>query len=337
MSEQNQQPQSNNTAEHKPTAPEDAVWQRDVIEKLAFSALAEQKTARRWSTLFKSLTFGYLFILLLMALGVFSDGKKKFDAHTALIDIAGVIEAGGEVNADAVMSSLHDAYESKGTKGIILRINSPGGSPVQAGIINDEIKRQKKLHPDIPVYAVVEDICASGGYYIAAAADKIFVDKASIVGSIGVLMDGYGFTEVMKKVGVERRLMTAGENKAMLDPFSPVNPKHQVLAQTMLNEVHEQFKTVVREGRGKRLKETPEVFSGLFWSGEQSIKIGLADALGSADYVAREVIKQEEIVDFTYQEDFTSRIAKRIGASVSATLGEAVTKQLIGAGAVRLH
>ena len=337
MSEQNQQTEAANAAAQKPKATEDANWQRDVIEKLAFSALTEQKTARRWSTLFKGLTFAYLLVLMLMALGVFNDGKKTFDTHTALIDISGVIEAGGEVNADAVMNSLHDAYDSKGTKGIILRINSPGGSPVQAGIINDEIKRQKKLHPNIPVYAVVEDICASGGYYIAAAADKIYVDKASIVGSIGVLMDGYGFTETMKKVGVERRLMTAGENKAMLDPFSPVNPKHQQLAQTMLNEVHEQFKTVVREGRGTRLKETPEVFSGLFWSGEQSIKLGLADALGSADYVAREIIKQEEIVDFTYKEDFTSRIAKRIGASVSATLGEVVARQLISSGEVKLR
>jgi protease-4 len=337
MSEQNQQTDAVNPAGQKPKATEDANWQRDVIEKLAFSALAEQKTARRWSTLFKGLTFAYLLVLMLMVLGVFSDSKKTFDTHTALIDISGVIEAGGEVNADAVMNSLHDAYDSKGTKGIILRINSPGGSPVQSGIINDEIKRQKKLHPDIPVYAVVEDICASGGYYIAAAADKIYVDKASIVGSIGVLMDGYGFTETMKKVGVERRLMTAGENKAMLDPFSPVNPKHQELAQTMLNEVHEQFKAVVREGRGARLKETPEVFSGLFWSGEQSIKLGLADALGSTDYVAREIIKQEEIVDFTYQEDFASRIAKRIGASVSATLGEVVAKQLINSGEVKLR
>jgi len=331
MSEQNQQ----STAANENSS--DGKWQRDVIEKLATSALAEQKTARRWGTLFKGLTFAYLFVVLLMALGVMHDGKKSFEAHTALIDISGVIEAGGEVNAEAVMNSLHEAYESKGTKGIILRINSPGGSPVQAGIINDEIRRQRKLHPAIPVYAVVEDICASGGYYIAAAADKIYVDKASIVGSIGVLMDGYGFTEVMKKVGVERRLMTAGENKAMLDPFSPVNPKHQALAQAMLNEVHEQFKTVVRQGRGARLKESPEVFSGLFWSGEQSIKLGLADALGSADYVAREIIKQEEIVDFTYQEDITSRIAKRIGANVSATIGDVITKQLVNAGDVKLR
>ena len=337
MSEQNQQAENLNAAGQKSSSSENANWQRDVIEKLAFSSLAEQKTARRWSTLFKILTFAYLLILLLMALGIFSDGKKKFESHTALIDISGVIEAGGEVSADAVMNSLHEAYDSKGTKGIILRINSPGGSPVQSGIINDEIKRQKKLHPNIPVYAVVEDICASGGYYIAAAADKIYVDKASIVGSIGVLMDGYGFTETMKKVGVERRLLTAGDNKAMLDPFSPLNPKHQELAQTMLNEVHEQFKTVVREGRGTRLKETPEIFSGLFWSGEQSIKLGLADALGSTDYVAREIIKQEEIVDFTYQEDFASRVAKRIGASVSATLGEVVAKQLINSGEVKLR
>ncbi|MGZ8257850.1 MAG: S49 family peptidase [Methylotenera sp.] len=319
------------------TQQQDTQWQRDTIEKLATSALAEQKTSRRWSTLFKALMFIYLFIVLFYVLGMFDGGKKGFVSHTALIDIAGVIEAGGDVNAESVMNSLHDAYDNKGTKGIILRINSPGGSPVQAGIINDEIKRQKKLHPAIPVYAVVEDICASGGYYIAVAADKIYVDKASIVGSIGVLMDGYGFTEVMKKVGVERRLMTAGENKAMLDPFSPVNPKHQVLAQAMLNEIHEQFKAVVRQGRGTRLKETPETFSGLFWSGEQSINIGLADALGSANYVAREVIKQENVVDFTYKDDFASRLAKRIGASASAAIGDILVKQMVNAGEVKLR
>ncbi|MDZ4141426.1 MAG: S49 family peptidase [Methylotenera sp.] len=323
--------------QNKNSQPEEPKWQRDAIEKLASSALTEQRTARRWSTFFKGLMFAYLFIVLFFALGWLGGGKKNIGAHTALIEVSGVIEAGGEVNADSFMTSLNDAYDDKGTKGIILRINSPGGSPVQAGIINDEIKRQKKLHPKIPVYAVVEDICASGGYYIAAAADKIYVDKASIVGSIGVLMDGYGFTEVMKKVGVERRLMTAGENKAMLDPFSPVNPKHQALAQNMLNEIHEQFKTVVRQGRGNRLKETPETFSGLFWSGEQSIKIGLADALGSTDYVAREVIKQKNIVDFTQQDDFASRIAKRIGASASASFGETLARQMVKAGEVKLH
>ncbi len=312
-------------------------WQRDAIEKLASAALTEQKSARRWGVFFKILMYSYLFFLLFLAMGWLGDSKKSLTDHTALIEVAGVIEADGEVNADSFIASLHDAYEDKHTKGIILRINSPGGSPVQAGIINDEIERQKRLHPKIPVYAVVEDICASGGYYIAVAADKIYVDKASIVGSIGVLMDGYGFTELMKKLGVERRLMTAGENKAMLDPFSPINPKHQGYAQAMLNEIHEQFKTVVREGRGQRLNETPETFSGLFWSGEQSIKMGLADALGSTDFVAREVIKQEEMVDFTYQDDFASRIAKRIGASASASIGEGIARQLTRSGAPTLH
>ncbi|CAN4270912.1 SppA Periplasmic serine proteases (ClpP class) [Methylophilaceae bacterium] len=296
-------------------------WQQQTIEKLALSGLQEQKSARRWSIFFKALMFIYLFVVLFLALGWLGGTKAGTGEHTALIEIAGVIEAGGEVNADSVITSLSDAYESNGTKGIILRINSPGGSPVQSGIIFDEIKRQRKLHPSIPVYAVVEDICASGGYYIAAAADKIYVDKASIVGSIGVLMDGYGFTEVMQKVGVERRLLTAGDNKAMLDPFSPVNPKHQQFAQAMLNQIHEQFKTVVRRGRGKRLVEDSETFSGLFWSGEQSIKIGLADALGSADYVAREVIKQEEIVDYSYQDSVVDRFAKRLGASMAKSIG----------------
>lgn len=330
MSEDSQQSSAQNAAQ-------DTQWHRDTIEKLATSALSEQKKSRRWNIFFKCLTYLFLFIILFYALGWMSNSKKSLGAHTALIEVAGVIEAGGAVNADSFMNSLHDAYDDKNTKGIILRINSPGGSPVQAGIINDEIGRQKMLHPTIPVYAVVEDICASGGYYIAVAADKIYVDKASIVGSIGVLMDGYGFTEVMKKVGVERRLMTAGENKGMLDPFSPINPKQQALAQTMLNEIHEQFKAVVRKGRGSRLKETPETFSGLFWSGEQGIKLGLADELGSADYVAREVIKQETIVDFTYQDDFASRIAKRIGASTSEAIGETLAKQLISAGEIRLR
>ncbi|MGQ2964503.1 S49 family peptidase [Methylophilus sp.] len=291
------------------------------LEKIALAGLQEQKVSRRWSILFKSLTFFYLFFLLLMLLGWVGANKNSSLAHTALIDINGVIEAGGQVNADAVISSLKDAYDHKGTKGIILRINSPGGSPVQAGIINDEIHRQRKLHPEVPVYAVVEDICASGGYYIAVAADKIFVDKASIVGSIGVLMDGYGFTELMKKVGVERRLMTAGDNKGMLDPFSPENPKQKAFAQNMLDQIHQQFIKVVRDGRGNRLKETNETFSGLFWNGEESIKLGLADAEGSADFVAREVIKESEIVDFTYQETVVDRFAKKLGASMGHELG----------------
>lgn len=304
----------------EPQTPNEPNWERQTIEKLALSALKEQRRARHWGIFFKSLTFIYLFVLLFYALDWIGGGADSNADHTALIDIQGVIGSDEAVNADALIASLESAYENKHTKGVILRINSPGGSPVQAGIINDEIKRQRKLHPNIPVYAVVEDICASGGYYIAVAADKIFVDKASIVGSIGVLMDGFGFTGTMQKLGVERRLLTAGENKAILDPFSPVNPKHQEFAQQMLNQIHQQFIAVVREGRGKRLKETPEMFSGLFWSGETSIQMGLADALGNSEYVAREVIKEEKIVDFTSHEGLADRFAKRFGASMAHTL-----------------
>lgn len=316
-----QDPQASTSSVPHTTEPSNQASAISTLEKIALASLKEQSRARRWSVVFKSLIFLYILIALLMATGVIGNSKPTSDAHTALIDLNGVIEAGGQVNADTVISSLKDAYDNKGTKGIIFRINSPGGSPVQAGIINDEIHRQKKLHPDIPVYAVVEDICASGGYYIAVAADKIYVDKASIVGSIGVLMDGYGFTEVMKKVGVERRLLTAGENKGMLDPFSPINPKQQALVQAMLDQIHQQFIKVVRDGRGKRLHEDTQTFSGLFWNGEESVRLGLADAIGSADFVAREVIKQEEIVDFTYQETVVDRFAKRLGASIGEQLG----------------
>ncbi len=292
-------------------------WERQVIERLALSAIKEQRTARHWGIFFKSLTFIYLFVLLGLAMDWIGVRAGISLDHTALIDLQGEIGSSDLVNADSVVSSLQSAFEDRHTKGVILRINSPGGSPVQAGIINDEIKRQRKLHPNIPLYAVVEDICASGCYYIAVAADRIYVDKASIVGSIGVLMDGFGFTGVMDKLGVERRLITAGENKAILDPFSPNNPKHKEFAQKLLNQIHQQFIAVVREGRGVRLKETPEMFSGLFWSGETSIKMGLADALGNSEYVAREVIKQDNIVDFTTRENFADRFAKRLGASMA--------------------
>lgn len=294
-------------------------WERKTLEKLAFAAVDEQRRSRRWGVFFKSLTFLYLIVLLMIGMDwIGKDAVAKLD-HTALIDIQGVIGAGADadVNAESVVSSLQAAFDNKRTKGLILRINSPGGSPVQSGIINDEIKRLRTLHPEVPVYAVVEDICASGGYYIAAAADAIYVDKASIVGSIGVLMDGFGFTGTMEKLGVERRLLTAGENKAILDPFSPPNEQHRQFAQSMLDEIHQQFIDVVREGRGERLNETPETFSGLFWTGEASIKMGLADGLGSSEYVAREVIKEERIVDFTVREDFASRFAKRLGATLA--------------------
>ena len=295
-------------------------WERRTLEKIALSAIKEQRRTRHWSIFFKSLAFIYLFLLLFYALDWIGGEPGAAADHTALINIQGVIGSEDDVIADDVISSLQSAFDNKHTKGVILRINSPGGSPVQAGLINDEIVRQRKLHPDVPLYAVVEDICASGGYYIAAAADKIYVDKASIVGSIGVLMDGFGFTGAMDKLGIERRLITAGENKAILDPFSPIRPEQREYAQHLLDEVHQQFIDVVRKGRGQRLKETPEMFSGLFWTGETSIRLGLADALGSSEYVAREVIKQENIVDFTTREGFADRFARRLGASAMQSL-----------------
>ena len=225
-----------------------------------------------------------------------------------------------EVNADMIMSGLQAAFEDKKTQGVILRINSPGGSPVQAGQMYDEIKRLRTLHPKTPLYVVVDDICASGGYYVAAAADRIYVDKASLVGSIGVLMDGFGFTKAMDKLGVERRLLTAGENKGFLDPFSPADAKQEEFAKVMLAEIHQQFIDVVRKGRGKRLKETPDMFSGLVWSGAKSIELGLSDGYGSTDYVAREIIKAEDIVDFTPQEGLASKLAGRLGVSIGKWL-----------------
>ena len=291
-------------------------WERVVLEKLALSAIQEQRRSRHWSILFKTLTFLYLFIVLFLMKGWFGSDGVSIKEHTALVDLQGEI-ASDKASADTVISSLQDAFDDKKTKGVILRINSPGGSPVQAGQIYDEIKRLRAMHPKIPLYVVVDDICASGGYYVAAGADKIYVDKASIVGSIGVLMDGFGFTGTMQKLGVERRLLTAGVNKGFLDPFSPVDPKQQARALEMLEEIHGQFIGVVRQGRGKRLKETPDMFSGLVWSGERSIQLGLADGLGSVESVARDVVKAEDIVDFTQQEGLAERLAGRLGASVA--------------------
>ncbi|MBI5007181.1 MAG: S49 family peptidase [Nitrosomonadales bacterium] len=296
-------------------------WERGVLEKLAMSAIQEQRRARHWSIFFKVLTFGYLFILLFLFLGVFEDNKDgalSGDKHTALVDLSGVISSESNANADNLIASLQDAFEDKHTAGIILRINSPGGSPVQSALVNDEIRRLRALHPEIPLHVVVEDMCASGGYFIAAAADKIYVNRSSIVGSIGVLMDGFGFTGTMQKLGVERRLMTAGENKGFMDPFSPRNPKHEAFTKGLLDDIHQQFIDVVRQGRGKRLKETPEMFSGLFWTGDKAIAMGLADEIGSVDSVARDVFKAEKIVDFTAHENIADRLAKKLGAGVAS-------------------
>jgi len=288
-------------------------WERHTLEKLAFSALEEQKARRRWGIVFKCLGFAYLLVVLVAVIdwggGAVHEGK-----HTAVVFLHGVIEAKGETSAEKINGALQSAFEDQNSAGVILRINSPGGSPVQAGIINDEIRRLRAKYPDKPIYAVVEDLCASGGYYVAVAADKIYVNKASIVGSIGVLMDGFGFTGTMDKLGVERRLLTAGENKGFLDPFSPQDPRHKAHAQVLLGEIHRQFIDVVKAGRGKRLKETSDMFSGLMWTGVQSIELGLADDYGSVESVARDVIKADKLLDYSVKDNIAERFAKRLGA-----------------------
>ncbi len=304
----------------------DTGWERKVLERVALEGVTEQRRARRWGIFFKLLGFGYLFVVLGVALE-WGGGEKHHEGktHTALVNMVGVIQAKGDANAEDINSALQAAFDDKGTAGVILRINSPGGSPVQAGMINDEIRRLRAKYKAIPLYVVVEDVCASGGYYVAAAADKIYVDKASIIGSIGVLMDGFGFTGTMDKLGVERRLLTAGENKGFLDPFSPQNAKHKEFAQTMLGEIHQQFIDVVKKGRGQRLKETPEMFSGLMWSGARSIELGLADAYGTVDSIARDVIKAEDVRDYTVKQNFAEKFAKQLGASMAGGLASAIS------------
>lgn len=294
-------------------------WERDALEKLAFSALSEQRRARHWGILFKSLGFVFLFAFLYLA---FRGGNEPgfTGKHTALIRINGAIAANSSANAEDIDESLDEAYKDRNTKGVVLQIDSPGGSPVQAGEINDEITRLRKKYPGIPIYAVVGDMCASGAYYIAVAADKIYVDKASVVGSIGVLMDGFGFTGAMQKLGIERRLLTAGANKGFLDPFSPMSDKQKAYALQMLDEIHQQFIHAVRLGRGKRLKETPDMYSGLVWTGEKSIELGLADAYGTTDSVARDVIGAEHIVDYTPKENIALRFAKKFGVTMGSAL-----------------
>jgi protease-4 len=298
-------------------------WERTALEKLATNYMAEQRTARRWRTFVR---LAWLAFFALLAFSLLDRGTQSTDMnadHTAVIEIKGEIASGGETNADQVMTSLRSAFEDNGAKAVVLLINSPGGSPVQAGMINDEIYRLKALHKK-PVYAVVEETCASAAYYIAVAADQIYVDKASIVGSIGVLMDGFGFTGLMEKLGVERRLMTAGENKGFMDPFSPQTEKHRAFTQGMLNQIHQQFITVVKKGRGERLKETPETFTGLFWSGQQAIELGLVDKIGTLDFVARDVVKAPDLIDYTKRDNVAEKLAKRFGAAI----GEGAVKAL---------
>lgn len=295
-------------------------WERQLLEKIALASLNELRAKRRWGIFFKLAGLAYLVAVLVLVVDWGASDKLADKKHTALINVRGTIDASGDASAEKINGALQSAFEDKGTAGIIMRINSPGGSPVQSGIVYDEIRRLRTKYPDIALYAVVEDMCASGGYYIASAADKIYVDKASVVGSIGVLMDGFGFTGIMERLGVERRLLTAGENKGFLDPFSPQDMKQKQHAQVLLEEIHKQFIDVVRKGRGDRLKETPETFSGLMWTGAQSVKMGLADDFGTVDSVARDQIKVENILDYSVRENIAERFAKRLGADVSQAL-----------------
>ena len=301
-----------------------------VAEQFARDYLRDRRSERRWRLFFR---WSWLLLMVAFVYAIFSSrnhSTAQAGPHTALIEVHGEIADGAEASAENLMPGIKSAFEDAGAQAIVLRINSPGGSPVQAGIIYDEIRRLKALHKK-KVYAVVSETCASGAYYIAVAADEIYADKASVVGSIGVLMDGFGATGLMEKLGVERRLLTAGENKGIGDPFSPLPAKQRAYIQTTLDQIHQQFIGVVREGRGKRLKETPEMFSGLFWNGEQALKMGLIDHLGNLDYVAREIVKAEEVIDYTPKENVAERLAKRFGASIGAS----AVKALRGLGEIR--
>ena len=303
-------------------ADNDGQWERGLIEKLATEALKEQRRARRWGIFWKVLTFAYITVIIVMAVDWKELAESKGGRHTALVDVRGVIGPGTDSSADKVMLALQAAFKDKNTQAVVMRINSPGGSPVQAQSIFDEMKRLRKKHPDTPLYAVVEDLCASGGYYVAAAADQIYVAKGSIVGSIGVRMDNFGVVGLMEKLGVERRLLTAGKNKALLDPFLPLEESHKQIAVALIDEIHNQFIAAVKEGRGKRLKETPDMYSGLIWSGAKSVELGLADGFGSLDSVARDVVKAEDIVDYTQRENLAEKFARRFGAGAMNSLLE---------------
>jgi protease IV len=296
-------------------------WEREVVTKLAENSLKEQRRTRRWGILFKALTFIYIGVIIYMFNNADLSQVKVHEKHTALVELNGVIADDKEASADNIITALRDAFDDDKTVGVILRINSPGGSPVQSGYIYDEIVRLREKHPDTHLYAVITDICASGGYYIASAADKIYADKASIVGSIGVRMDNFGFVDAMNKIGVERRILTAGKDKALLDPFLPVNQEVNEHLKTMLSEIHTQFIDSVKKGRGERLDtSTKGLFEGLIWTGETAVKIGLIDELSSSSAVARDVIGEETIVNYSVEDDVFERFAKKLGTAAAQTL-----------------
>ena len=300
-------------------------WEREIVTQLAESSLKEQRRSRRWGIFFKLLTFIYIGAIVFIFGNASLTEVTLNEKHTALVELDGVIADDKAASADTVITALRDAFENENSAGVILRINSPGGSPVQSGYIYDEILRLRELNPDTPLYAVVTDVCASGGYYIAAAADKIYADKASIVGSIGVRMDNFGFVDAMSKLGVERRTLTAGKNKALLDPFLPIDEKTTAHMQVMLTEIHKQFIDAVKKGRGDRLDTSIEgLFSGLIWTGEAAVNIGLVDELASSSHVAREVIGEETIVNYTVKDDILERFAEKLGS----TTAQAISSQL---------
>ena len=306
-------------------------WERGVLEKIALAGIKEQRSARRWGIFFKILTFTYVTLILFYAIDWKGRTESMTDGkHTALVEVSGVIGPGTDASAERVNAALQAAFKDSNTQGVVVRVNSPGGSPVQSQNIYDEMRRLRVKYPAIPLYVVVEDMCASGGYFVAAGADRIYVNKSSLVGSIGVRMDGWGVTGLMDKLGIERRLLTAGDNKGFLDPFLPVDEKQKQHALAMLGEIHQQFINVVREGRGKRLKESPDLFSGLVWTGQKSVDLGLADGFGSLDYVAREVIKAEDIVDFSQKENLAEKFARRLGAGAASALAELALRSSAG-------
>lgn len=302
-------------------------WERQALEHLLLENLKETRKARRWKAVLRVFTLLVLVAVVIVVFDFHLPGRGiGVEKHTAMVTLDGEISSSSMANALDINSSLTSAFENENSAGVVLRINSPGGSPVQAGMINDEIHRLRKLYPKKPFYVVVEDICASGGYYVAVAGDQILVDKASIVGSIGVIMEGFGFTGLMDKLGVTRRMITAGSNKGMMDPFSKENPQQVEMIKTMIDEIHQQFITVVKEGRGARLKDSADLFSGRVWNGEQAVKIGLADGFGTVDTVARDVFKAPDILDYTMKENFAERVAKRFGAEVGAAAGKSLIK-----------
>ena len=308
-------------------------WHRDLVNRLAFAAVDEQRRARRWSVFFKILLALYLLLLLFLYLPTdWSDLGKVSGKYTALVNLKGVISDSTEASADKIITGLRNAFEDENTAGVILRANSPGGSPVQSAYIYDEIRRLRELYPDTPLYAVVTDMCASGCYYVASAADEIYVDKSSIVGSIGVRMDSFGFVDTLDKLGVERRLYTAGKSKGFLDPFTPSKASDVEHVKGLLENIHSQFINAVKTGRGDRLKDNPELFTGLVWTGEESLSLGLVDEVGSSGYVAREIIGEEEIVEFTEKPDLLERLSERIGVAMAKGMSELFAN---GTGAVR--